>query len=168
MPAAFIGDELLNATFQLRVRRGLVPILHGATVAVGVGKATVPGDRHLRVVSCEIRWALSLEPMRLLQTVLLRILAVMSGLFCLCSDPPAVLAHTPSETYLTLTLSRTNLTGQWDVALRDLEQGLAQPGLDTKALSSEDLARRQEALALDTVARLSLHVDDSPVEIQFT
>ena len=36
-------------------------------------------------------------------------------------------AHTPSETYLSMRVDGTNLTMRWDVALRDLHQGM---GLD--------------------------------------
>ena len=74
--------------------------------------------------------------------------------------------HTPSETYLTLTVTKTNLTGQWDVALRDLQQGLGLETVDVKSIQPQDLARRQEALALDTIARLEIQADGSP--LQFT
>lgn len=34
---------------------------------------------------------------------------------------PAVLAHQPSDSYLSLTISSNQLEGQWDIALRDLD-----------------------------------------------
>jgi hypothetical protein len=79
-----------------------------------------------------------------------------------------VQAHTPSETYLTLQLAGTNLTAQWDVALRDLQQGLGLETVDTRALSAEELSRREEALALDTVGRLELKADGGLLPLKVT
>lgn len=67
-----------------------------------------------------------------------------------------VAGHTPSETYLALSLTGKSLTGQWDVALKDLQHGLGLDTLDVRAISPEELSRRQEALALDTLARLEI------------
>jgi hypothetical protein len=79
-----------------------------------------------------------------------------------------VSGHTPRETYLALSFSRTNLTGQWDVALRDLQQGLGLDPIDVKAVSPEELSRRQEALALDTVTRLEVTADGVAVPLRVT
>jgi hypothetical protein len=77
-------------------------------------------------------------------------------------------AHTPSETYLALSFSGTNVTGHWDVALRDLQQGLGLDALDARALSPEELSRRQEALALDTIARLEIKADEAALPLRAT
>jgi hypothetical protein len=77
-------------------------------------------------------------------------------------------AHTPSETYLTFTLAGTNLSGQWDVALRDLHQGM---GLGLEALKKVDaveLQQREEALALDVVAGLNLRANGTPLKFTVT
>jgi len=77
-------------------------------------------------------------------------------------------AHTPSATYLTILLTPTNVLGRWDIALRDLRQGL---GLDTnsvKSLPAEDLERRQEAFALDTIARLDVKLEEAPLSLRVT
>ena len=55
----------------------------------------------------------------------------------LTAFPRTAWAHTPSETYLALTLTGTNLTGQWDVALRDLQQGLRLETMEGQVLSVE-------------------------------
>jgi len=60
------------------------------------------------------------------------------------------------------------LTGQWDVALRDLQQGLRLETVDGQGLSVEELRRRQEALALDTVARLELRASGSLLPLKVT
>ena len=71
------------------------------------------------------------------------------------------------ETYLTLVVEQTNVIGQWDVAVRDLQHGLA-PDPPLQSLSGLELAERQEALALDTVARLGLTADGVPLALQAT
>ena len=85
------------------------------------------------------------------RTVALALLFLLLPVF-----PRTLRAHTPSATFLTLSLTGTNLTGQWDVALSDLQQGLGFDPLAIRALSVEELERRQEGLALDTVSRLEL------------
>ena len=93
--------------------------------------------------------------------------SMLAGL-CLATSAGGLLAHTPSETYLSLSFTGTNLTGQWDVALRDLQQGLGLDALDAKALSPDELARREEALALDTATRLEIEVDGESVPLKVT
>ncbi len=93
--------------------------------------------------------------------------AIVIGLL-LVIPAATIEAHTPSETYLSLSFTGTNLTGQWDVALRDLQQGLGLDTPDAKSLSPEELNRRQEALALDTVARLEITTDGAALPLQVT
>jgi len=77
-------------------------------------------------------------------------------------------AHTPSETYLTLTLNGTNLTGRWDVALRDLHQGMGLDVRDVPKIAAAELQSREEALALDIAAGLSVRVDEQSQTLQIT
>jgi hypothetical protein len=77
-------------------------------------------------------------------------------------------AHTPSETYLTIFVSPTNVTGQWDIALRDLQQGM---GLDTnaaKAVAAAELEQRQEAYVLDAIAGLEVKVNEARLVFRAT
>jgi len=77
-------------------------------------------------------------------------------------------AHTPSETFLTVFVSSGSITGQWDVAERDLVQG---SGLDPEkaaALRPDELDLRLEALALDVVARLEIKADGRRLELRPT
>ena len=61
-------------------------------------------------------------------------------------------ARTPSETFLTLFVSATEISGQWDVALCDLERGLKLEPERWQGFSTEERARWIEASAIDTVA----------------
>ena len=90
------------------------------------------------------------------------------ALLAVCLWTGAVQAHTPSETYLTFQLDGTNLVGRWDVALRDLQQGLGLTPEDVKKLSADEVSRRQEALALDTIARLAVKLDERALVFQVT
>src|SRR5436190_10333877 len=93
------------------------------------------------------------------------------GLWCVVSlflcAPSNARGHAPSETFLTLFLTPTNVSGHWDVALRDLRQGLT-PGADPLAVTPPDLEQRQEALALDTIARLRVNADGTNLALTVT
>jgi HupE / UreJ protein len=82
--------------------------------------------------------------------------------------PLGAWAHTPSETYLNFSLSGTNLTGRWDIALLDLQHGLGLTPETAKLVSADELSRRQEALALDIVTRLTVKADSNIVAFQVT
>ena len=73
--------------------------------------------------------------------------------------PGSAPAHTPSETCFTLNLSGTNLTGRWDVALRDLHQGMGLAPDDAKKIPLAQLQQREEALALDVAAKMEIQAD---------
>src|SRR3954462_9255924 len=47
--------------------------------------------------------------------------------------PLVVKAHVPSDTFLSLRLTETNLSGRWEVALRDLQHAL---GLEQTAATA--------------------------------
>lgn len=82
--------------------------------------------------------------------------------------PVRINAHTPSETYFTLNLAGTNLTGRWDVALRDLHKGMGLDPEDVKKVAPAELQQREEALALDVVAGVGLHADGTPLNLIIT
>ena len=82
--------------------------------------------------------------------------------------PLGAWAHTPSATYLSFSLSGTNLTGRWDIALLDLQHGLGLTPESAKLLSADELSRRQEALALDIVTRLTVKADSNALAFQVT
>ena len=79
-----------------------------------------------------------------------------------------VRAHTPSETYLTLFVAPAAVTGRWDVAIRDLQQGLRLDEARLQALSTEQLERQLEALAIDTVTRLEVKADGRRLDLRLT
>ncbi len=80
----------------------------------------------------------------------------------------AALAHTPSETYFTLSMAGTNLSGRWDVALRDLHQGMGLGAEEVKKVPTAELQQREEALALDILGGVNFRADGVPLSISAT
>lgn len=73
-------------------------------------------------------------------------------------------AHKPSDAYLTLQTNGANVTGQWDIALRDLDFAL---GLDVDgdgALNWGEVRRRHNEIAAYALSRLHLS-DTAPCRL---
>ncbi len=81
---------------------------------------------------------------------------------------PLAFAHTADQSYLTFRIQGTNISGQLDVARRDIAQGIAISGINAASLSAEERARREEAFALDLVGRLEVRIDEQPVTLDIT
>lgn len=106
--------------------------------------------------------------MRILLQLALAVLAALA-----CAWPLASHAHKASDSYLSLNLAGSDLTGRWDIALQDLDLALhldrdgdgaitwrelrdARPAIDALALSHLAVASGDRACRLDTT---SLAVD---------
>ncbi|MEV4782386.1 HupE/UreJ family protein [Burkholderia sp. LMU1-1-1.1] len=74
-------------------------------------------------------------------------------------------AHKPSDSYLSLTTRGDNITGQWDIALRDLDFaiGLDQDG-DGK-LTWDEIRARHTAISAYALQRLKLSTENGPCTI---
>src|ERR1043166_5571737 len=77
-------------------------------------------------------------------------------------------AHTPSETFLTLRIGQAQLSGQWEVAFKDLQQalGAGAAGRENNLTNTEERQRRQEALVIDTLALLNIRANGQTVPLQ--
>jgi len=71
-----------------------------------------------------------------------RALALLAFAALLASG--AALAHKPSDSYLTLAVDGETVTGQWDIALRDLDFAL---GLDGNRTARSHGARSRRSTA---------------------
>lgn len=87
---------------------------------------------------------------------------------CIAFGPTCVLAHTPSATYLSARIDGTNLTLRWDIALRDLHQGLGLTSNTVASVPPAELQRREEALALDVGAGLVLKANSNVLALAVT
>ncbi len=75
-------------------------------------------------------------------------------------DVASLHAHKLSDSYLSVRLDGAEITGQWDIALRDLEYTV---GLDTDGdgtVTWKELRERQGAVAEYALARLQISADD--------
>jgi hypothetical protein len=91
------------------------------------------------------------------------------GAFALAAFwPSAANGHTPSETHLTLFITPTNIAGQWDVAILDLQQGLRFEPDVFKALAADEQQRRLEALTIDIVTSLDVKADGTALSFRVT
>src|SRR5436190_2124261 len=88
------------------------------------------------------------------------------GWLCVMLLPLALQAHAPSDTFLSFTLTQTNLSGRWEIALRDLQHALGLDRPDAAVTSSPQLHLRQEALALDTLSGLTVALDGKKVPLR--
>src|SRR5437867_12225757 len=73
--------------------------------------------------------------------------------------PSTVRGHTPSETHLTLFITPTNVAGQWDVAMLDLQQGLRMEPAAFTALAPDEHQRRLKPLPIAIVTGLEVRPD---------
>jgi hypothetical protein len=66
----------------------------------------------------------------------------------------SVYAHKPSDSYLSLQVDSTTITGQWDIALRDLEYAIGLDANNDGAITWGELQARQKAVE-DALARFN-------------
>ncbi|MDH3473303.1 MAG: HupE/UreJ family protein [Rhodospirillales bacterium] len=74
--------------------------------------------------------------------------------------PAAAQAHKPSDSYLTLAEDQGALTGQWDIALRDLYYALGLDANDDGAITRGELKARRDAVAAYALARLKISAEN--------
>ena len=77
-------------------------------------------------------------------------------------------AHKPSDSYLHLKIDGAQVSGQWDIALRDLEQAI---GLDTNGdgdITWGELRARQPDIAAYALARLKIDADGKNCPLRAT
>lgn len=68
-------------------------------------------------------------------------------------------AHAPSDTFLSFTLTETNVSGRWQISLRDLQHALGLDKMGPAAISPAVLRLREQALAMDTFGGMELRLD---------
>ena len=73
----------------------------------------------------------------------------------LCLALP-VQAHKPSDSYLTVNVAGDKVTGQWDIALRDLDFALNLDQDGNGELTWNEVRARHDAIAAYALARLKL------------
>ena len=77
-------------------------------------------------------------------------------------------AHKPSDSYLSLSVEKSGILGQWDVALRDLDYAFGLDGNDDGVITWGELRSRQEALAAYVLPHLKVSADGGDCSIRAT
>ena len=81
------------------------------------------------------------------------------GALLLCLAALPVRAHTASTAWLTLSVSNTTVTGQWEISLRDLDDALGLDANDDGQLTWGELRARHADVATYALNRLGLRAD---------
>src|SRR5438093_3797279 len=68
-------------------------------------------------------------------------------------------AHKPSDSYLSLTIEGEKITGQWDIAIRDLDYAIGLDGNEDGAVTWGELKARQQEIATYVLERLQIKVN---------
>jgi hypothetical protein len=79
-------------------------------------------------------------------------------IFSLCLSWSAA-AHKPSDSYLTLHVAGASVTGQWDIALRDLDFALGLDANGDAQITWGEVRAKQQEIAAYALSRLSLKSD---------
>jgi hypothetical protein len=84
--------------------------------------------------------------------------AVLGLLLALCMAGAS--AHKPSDSYLTLVVNGKQVSGQWDIALRDLDMAIALDADGNGELTWDEVRARHPAIAAYALSRLRIAVSD--------
>jgi HupE / UreJ protein len=79
-----------------------------------------------------------------------------------------VFAHKASDSYLTLKVSATQITGQWDIALRDLDYAISLDANDDSAITWKELRSKREAVSSYAFSHIQISAGGTPCDIKPT
>src|ERR671925_565123 len=77
-------------------------------------------------------------------------------------------AHKLSDSYLTVRVEGAALTGQWDIALRDLEQAVSLDTNEDGTISPAEVKSSEPEIARYATSRLHLKTGDAPLGLSVT
>jgi len=77
-------------------------------------------------------------------------------------------AHKPSDSYLALSLQRDHLTGQWDIALRDLDYAIGLDADGNGEITWGEVKAKHKEIAAYALARLAIAADSVACPIMVT
>ncbi len=78
----------------------------------------------------------------------------------------AAQAHKPSDSYLTLAVDGSAISGHWDIALRDLDFALTLDADGDGAITWGEVRQRHDDIAAYAAARLQVTADGNPCTLQ--
>ena len=92
------------------------------------------------------------------------LLGVMLFVLAIATSAPAQ-AHKPSDSYLSITAGDV-VTGEWKIALRDLDYAIGLDGNDDGVITWSELRQRHQAIATYALSRLEVGGDDQACPLQ--
>ena len=92
------------------------------------------------------------------------LMGVMLVALAIVTSAPAQ-AHKPSDSYLSIAVGDV-LTGEWKIALRDLDYAIGLDGGDDGMITWGELRRRHQAIATYALSRLEIEGDGTACPIQ--
>jgi len=95
-----------------------------------------------------------------------RLVLLLAALIALGCAP--AFAHKPSDAYLTLVRDGTTLSGQWDIALRDLETAIGVDADGDGAITWGEVRGKHEAIASYALSRLIVRSGGQPCTLHAT
>ena len=99
---------------------------------------------------------------------MIRALALLAAALLLAALPAPASAHKASDSYLSLRLDGGRVSGQWDIALRDLDYAIGLDSNDDGVITWGEVRARQDAIAAYAFSRLALDAGGSPCGIHPT
>ena len=92
------------------------------------------------------------------------LMGMMLLVLAIATSAPAQ-AHKPSDSYLSVTVGDV-LTGEWKIALRDLDYAIGLDGSDDGVITWGELRQRHQAIATYALSRLRIEGDGAACPIQ--
>ena len=92
------------------------------------------------------------------------LMGVMLVVLAIVTSAPAQ-AHKPSDSYLSIAVGDV-LTGEWKIALRDLDYAIGLDGNDDGVITWGELRQRHQAIATYALSRLRIEGDGTACPIQ--
>ena len=95
-----------------------------------------------------------------------RLIAIGIGILALSGLLPAAQAHKPSDSYLSIRVDAAAITGQWDIALRDLDFAIGLDADGNGEITWGEVRVKHAEVAAYALARLALRGDSAPCTIE--
>lgn len=93
-----------------------------------------------------------------------------ASLLCILASVAALAApawaHKPSDSYLSVTVSDEGVSGQWDIALRDLDYAIGLDDDGNGEITWKELKARHGAISAYALSRLQVEADDAPCALR--
>ena len=96
-----------------------------------------------------------------------RLVAIFLCVFSMLGAP-SVSAHKASDSYLTVTVSETGVSGQWDIALRDLDYALGLDADENSEITWGEVKAKHQEIAAYSLARLGVSADGAACPLKVT